>query len=252
MQRQIQDKHVAKIKQMLTRDYKDVSIKDIMKHEHGVCVSTAQIQGIKKMSAYVDVKPELNDTIRKIHSSSSCKEGAKVIEDIKWALANGYSDEDIMKHLEVSGSKLNHIKRGYMPYYSIAAQYNSQIEKRFAIRKKANIDKKMVTAIKKEFVVKDGDVSFDKIAEKYKIDKGTVCTIINFKTYKEFGSSFNSKIIAIKKRKESIKKEKETKRIEAKIEKVKRISQALLQKKNQIEEKLQKSNIYIKELRNSA
>ena len=204
------------------------------------------------MNAYVTVKPELNDTIRKNYSSNLSEKEENVIGVIKWALAEGISDEEIKQFHDMSDSKLRQIKYGYMPYYCISPQYNTEIEKRFKKRKKANIDKKMVKAIKKEFVEKKGDVLLNEIAEKHKIDKATVSTILNFKTYKEFGSSFNSKIIAIKKRKESIKKESETKKIEAKIEKVKQINQALQQKKNQIEEKLKESNDYLKTLKNIA
>ncbi|KAF0238500.1 MAG: hypothetical protein FD181_1003 [Prolixibacteraceae bacterium] len=252
MKRSIEDKHVAKIKQMLTQNYKVNSIRDFMKLKYGVFVSSAQIQSIKIMNAYVTVNPELNDTIRKIHSSRLHKDEAEVIGDVKWALANGYSDDEIMKSYEVSDSKLKHIKYGYMPYYSISTQYNSAIEKKFAKRKKANIDRRMVVAIKKEFVEKNGDVSLNEIAEKHKIESATVSTILNFKYYKEFGRSFNTRIIGIKKRKEAIKKEKETRRIEAKIEKVKQLNQALLQKKNQIEEKLKESNDYLKTLKNAS
>jgi len=248
----IENIHIAKIKQMLTQNYKVVSIRDFMKNEYGVYVSHAQIQSIKKLKTYVVVNPELNDSISKINSSELCGDEAKVIGGIKRALATGFSDEEIMESYDVSDFKLKHIKWGYMPYYSISPQYNSVIDEKFQKRKKAHIDKKMVIAIKKEFVDKKGDVLLNEIAKKHKIDKSTVSLILNFKYYEELGISFNSKINSIKKSKESIKKENVSKRIEAKIEKVKQINQALLQKRIQIEEKLQKSNIYIKNLRNSA
>jgi hypothetical protein len=251
MKRQIADKHVEKIKEMLIQNYKTVSIIDLMKHKYGITVSSANIQNIKKLEAYKDVRPDLSDALRAKFCART-RVDAYEVEVIKWALAEGLSFEEIMESSKISRNKLNRIKLGHMPYCSIAPKYNCKIEKRFNGKKHANIDNRMVIAIKKEYIENEGDVVYNQIAEKHKIDKATVSTILNFKYYKEVGVSFNSKINSIKKKKEAAKRAKEKERNKLKINKEKQNILSLRQKKERIEEKLNESNTKLKNLRASA
>lgn len=248
MKRQIADKHVAKIKEMLAQNYKDSSIRDIMQHKHRVTITKGNMQSIKRLASYKDVRPDLNHAISATYSNKIATD-TKNIKLIKWALAMGYSHEEIMNDLNVSERKLRSIRHGHMPYYSIASKYNSQIEKRFKKKKRTNIDSKMVRAIKKEYIEKEGDVLYSEIAERHKINEATVSTILNLKCYKEAGISFNSKINSIKKKKEAAKASKKKKEIKLKIDKEKQNIQSLQNKKKEIEEKLKESNSKLKNLR---
>jgi|GEM_PF-6787169 len=251
MKRQLEDKHVAKIKQMLIQNYKALSIRDIMKQKYGITITDANIQNIKKLEAYKDVRPDLNSALRAIYPAKT-RYDTYSLSVIKWALAEGISYDEIIRYYDVSKTTLTHIRLGHMPYYSIAPEYNSRIEKRFKGKKRANIDKKMVLAIKKEYVDKEGGVLLSKIAEKNKIDKATVSLILNFRYYKEVGISYNSKIISIKKKKDAEKTSKQKERIWLKIEKENQNNQVLREKKELIEAKLKESNTKLKNLRASA
>ena len=70
MKRKIEEKHVEKIKKMLSKNFKVTSIRDIMECNYGVLVTKAQIQSIKKRNLNVPVKQEWNNTIRKTNQSN--------------------------------------------------------------------------------------------------------------------------------------------------------------------------------------
>ncbi|WP_163710172.1 hypothetical protein [Mangrovibacterium lignilyticum] len=247
MKRKISDEHVAIIKQMLSRNYKTSSIKEFMQNKHGVYISAPQIYGIKKLTSYIDVRPNLNDAISKAYSSRITNDIER-ITDTKWALANGYLEEEIMNLYNWEKRELMAIRMGQNPYYSIAPEYNYQIKKRWGRKKNANIDKKMVIAIKKEYVDRNGEVLLNEIAEKHKIDKATVSTILTLKFYKEFGVAYNSKIKLITQMKEDKKKEKKNERCKVKIANEKLKHDALMRKKKQIENQLRESNANLKRL----
>ena len=250
MKRKISDKHAAIIKKMLSENYKTASIKDFMRINHGVVISGVQIYSIKRLETYREVRPELNDSIGKFYVRRG-SDVAERISGIKFALANGFSDEDIIKEYQVKGKELLRIKLGQLPYYSISPEYNSEIDKRRTRIKVINIDSTAVTTIKKEFADKNGDVILQKIAKKHKIDKATVSTILSFKFYKEFGAFYNSKIDSINKEKEARRNDKKRERVKVKIEREKLKRDALIQKKKQIVSQEKQINTKIKELKDS-
>lgn len=246
MKRQIADEHVTKIKEMLTQNYKAVSIKDIMKQKYGVTISTDNIHIIKKLKAYKDVRPDLNNVLRAAYPIRT-RLDTELISELKCALALGFSINEILKNYNVSKTMLQNIRYGHMPYYSIAPEYNAQIKKQLKYRKKANIDKKMVLAIKKDFINAGGKIPLSRIAKNHNIDAATVSTILNFKCYKNIGIHLNSKINTIKKKNNAAVEAK--KKLKLKINNEKKNIQLLHEKKKQIEDQIKLSNSKIKNLR---
>jgi hypothetical protein len=95
MERKIKDSHVEKIKEMLSKDFKTVSIKDIMEKNYNVNISSSDINEIKKGVSYKDVKPDLNNKIKLACKKTNIDE--QKIHEIKWALSERYSTNEILK-----------------------------------------------------------------------------------------------------------------------------------------------------------
>ena len=232
MVRKIKDSHVEKIKEMLSKDYKTVSIKDIMEKNYNVKISSSDVNMIKKGVSYKDVKPELNNKIKLACKKTNIDE--QKIHEIKWALSEKYSTNEILKEYNVTNKELMHIKYGYSPYYAISPEFNDKIAE-LTNSKKINISNDIVIALKKEYVDRNGQVFLNDIAAKHGIDKATVSTILSFKCYKEIGLKFNSKIVLIKEKKKCKKEMLRREKLERNIrnEKLKLESQ----RKKQIETK---------------
>ena len=246
MKRKLNKKVVAEIKNLLLKKYRDISIIDIIFHKYSITIEKSQLNTIKKGETYYDVSPQLNDSIKNLYSTSKRLNEEK-IKEIKWSLVNNYPEEEIIEVYNISKKIMMHIRMGYLPYYSIAPECNSEMERLWPRKKRCNIDEKMVIAIKKEFVDKEGYVKLKEIAEKHEINTGSVSTILNFKTYKDVGVSYNSKIKSIKKAQDLITKEKNSIKNKTKIAtikmriislKVKRLEVAnqIMQMKNNIKE----------------
>jgi hypothetical protein len=230
MNRKISEKNVEIIKVMLSKGYSNASIRDEMSIKYKQPIDSATLQSIKKGEAYVDVRSDLNEKIL-LNYGSKVKD-IETIHDIKWALANGYNEIEILKNYEVSSKKLLKIKLLQAPYINISPEYNDEIRLLYRRRKKANIDKRMVIEIKKQYVLSKGNANLSEIGDSFKVDKATISNIINLKAYTHYGISFNQKITAIKNIIANEKKNREALKLKLKIHRSK-ISE-LQKKKNQI------------------
>ncbi len=202
MIRKINDKNAEIIKKMLSKNYRTSSIIDEMQIKHGVTITAYDINNIKKGTAYCDIRPELNEVISKKYVSSI--EDNELIKDIKYLLAEGFSESEIIMEYNISKKKLMGIRLGYSPYDLIAPEYNKQISLLNGRRKNMNINEKIVLSIKKEYVIKNGQISYAELATNHNIDKATVSNILTFKSYEQYGSSYNLKITRIKNKTERL------------------------------------------------
>lgn len=223
MKRTISNKHAEIIKELLVKNYQPFEIAAHMKINYGVIIKSTSIHDIRKGSSYVDVRSDLNNSIKQTYQSKN-KLDIEKIRNVKWALTESYSTDEIKEVFQVSAKTITEIKMGYMPYWDISPEYNYLIENLYPRKKRANIDNKVVLAIKKEYVTINGNVKLDDIAIKHKIDSATVSTVLSLKSYENVGVSFNSKILSIKKKKraeqERIKKEKNQIRINSEKQKL--------------------------------
>ena len=209
MKRKISNKHAEIIKIMMTKGYSNSSIRDELLIKHGQNITASQLQTIKKGQAYLDVREDLNELMfAKYQVKRNIDE--QLIADIKWALAEGYSDAEILEVYKLSKAKLYSIRMLFAPYLNIAPEYNDDIMALRTRHKKVNIDRKLVIEIKKKYVLSNGKMNRSEIADSLNINKGTVSSIINLKTYIEYGRSYNNKIIAIRNKIEKAKKKRET------------------------------------------
>jgi predicted DNA-binding protein YlxM (UPF0122 family) len=208
MIRKYNDKVVKLIKVMLSKGYKCSSIIDIMKNEYGVEISSTILQSMSRCDSYADVCPYLNDNIMRISNYNTTIESKKVTE-IKWAISNDYSDEEIMHVFNISRKVLTSIRMCKAPYFNIAPEFNIIIQEKCPRKKKVNINRKIVIEIKKEFIANEGHILLKDIATKHGLNSGTVSNVISLKTYQSFGISFNSKILKIRREKEKKKQERE-------------------------------------------
>lgn len=198
MKRKYTDTQVKQIKELLSKGYKSVSIRDIFMDKYGLKLTKADVQGIKQLSAYRDVEPQLNEKIATNLNSTFSSEVKKLIGEVKFAIANGYSDKEIQQVYKIADGFFRKIKYLQGRTMFISQEYNNAI-KDSVQRKKVNIDKRMVTSIKSQYVYSSGEISLGEIADKHGIDKGTVSRIINLKVYRNFGQKFNPQIINIEK-----------------------------------------------------
>jgi hypothetical protein len=245
MNRKIEDKHVEIIKTMLSKGYSTRAIMDEMFITHGTKINSNDICGIRYGQAYADVKSELNDKILSLHSSEYLK-NKDVITGIKFALANGYRDSEILKVYRVTPKLLCKIKMLNIPFYNIAPEFNDGIRLLYGRRKKANIDKNTVNEIKRQYVLSNGEISLAFLAETYGIASTTVSTILNLKTYTDYGKSFNAKISTIKKRE---KREKErTREMKKQHNKCQSQIMELCAQKKKISEMIKNKRTLLKEI----
>lgn len=244
MKRKISDQHVAIIKIMLSQGYSSRAITDELFIKHGHKIHPMFVQYIKKGEAYKDVREDLNDIIFSIVSDNIITDKDK-IPDIKWSLANGYSEEDIQRVFGISKSKLYKIKMLHAPFRNISPEYNDVILSLHRRKKCANIDKNMVIEIKRRYIASDGKASFSEIGDAFKISAGTVSTILRLKKYSDYGISYNPKIISIKSKmaKEKKKTEEHKRRLNkgrAKINELylqkKQLSDIIRMKRSQLKE----------------
>ncbi|MFW5983080.1 MAG: hypothetical protein ACOCQ4_01160 [bacterium] len=208
MKRKISDQYVETIKKMIAKGHSNKYIREHLWIKHGKNISSGQLNEIKKGEAYRDVREDLNEEVFAQYQSRKVID-IQLISDIKWALAEGYSDTEILKAYKISKTKLRTIKMLYAPYRNIASQYNDAIYSNWKRRKKTNIDKQLVIKIKKEYVTSNGQLNLTKTADSLNIDKATVSCILNLKAYREHGRSYNNKILSINKNIAKEKKEKE-------------------------------------------
>lgn len=223
MERKISNKHAEIIKELLVKNYQPFEIAAHMKIKFGVVIKRTNIHDIRKGVSYLDVRSDLNNSIKQTYQTQG-KFDIEKISNIKWALTENYSPDEIKKVFQVPAKTVREIKMGQMPYWDIAPEFNQLIENLYPRKKKVNIDKNVVVAIKNEYVTVNGNVKLADIARKHKIDDSMVSGIISLKKYKQFGVSFNSKILSIKKKKraeqERIKKEKNQNRINSEKQKL--------------------------------
>lgn len=196
MRRKLTDQQVKTIKKHLKDGYKTRSIIDIFNIKYKTQIEKQDIYQIKNLSAYRDVDSDLNKDIVKTIRTNICDQRKKLITEIKFFLAEGYDENEILHHYSISTSSFTKIKCLYGINYSIAPEYNDAIEKRFH-RKKVNIDRKIVTSVKEQYVNSNGNILLNDIANSHGIDNGTVSNIIRRKAYRNFGQKFNSQIIKI-------------------------------------------------------
>lgn len=248
MKRKYSDKVVGMIKELIAKNYKSSSIVDIMFNKYNIKVSSSDLHGIRTGDAYADVKTDLNQIIKTNYKTDLDENRINMIADIKWFLVNDCTEEEIIKTYNISNPLLLKIKMGHSPYYNIASDLNSEMEIKFKRKKKANINDRVVIQIKKEYVNCKGDILLDQLADKHKIDSGTISNILNLKCYESVGSSYNERIKRIKKKmadkKISILDEK--KKAKIRTERLK-ISE-LKQKNNVIASKIKKYESKVKEL----
>lgn len=192
MKRIISDKHVAIIKIMLSQGYSNRAIQDEFLIKHGQKIDLMHLQFIKKGEAYKDVRDDLNEKIFENHSDKRTK-NIENIPDIKWALANGFSELEIIKVFEITRSRLHKIKMLFAPFVNISPEYNDAIRLLHRRKKIVNIDKNLVTKIKERYVISNGKQSFSEIGNAFTINTGTVSTILNLKKYSEYGKSYTKK-----------------------------------------------------------
>lgn len=192
----------------MAKGYKTASIKDIMQNKHNQMVSTPDLSQIRRCESYSEILPDLNSKIMAQFKQGSIAEST-IVEEVKWAIANDFSDQEILKSFKISKKQMSAIKMGVFPYHNIATEFNDEIRERWPRKKKINIDKKLVISIKKEYVNYNGAIKLQELATKCRLDKTTISVILNLKAYSDYGSSYNSKIIQIKKRQEEERKAKQ-------------------------------------------
>lgn len=248
MERKYSDKVVGIIKELMAKNYKSSSICDILLNRYNIKVSSSDLTPIRKGEAYIDVRSELNQIIKNNYPILIDENKQSTIKEIKWALVEGFNEDEIIKTYKISKILLLKIKLGYSPYFNIAPEFNSALELKYKRKKKANINDRVVFQIKKEFVNCKGDIQLNQLADKYKIDSGSISNILNFKCYESVGSSYNERIQRIKKKmadkKISILDEKK----KAKIKKERLKISELKQKNNVIASKIKNYESKIKEL----
>lgn len=241
MKRKYDDKTVGIIKELMFRNYETSSIVKKMYEKYNKVVSTADLNAIRKGESYQDIKPYYNQKIKTTYITFPTKTQKNEIREIKWALANDYPEEEIRKLHKLSKIEMQKIKTGCAPYYNIAPEYNSALEKRFKNKKQVNINDAIVVAIKRIYVENSGEIKLAKLAEEHKIRMASVSNIINLKYYKSVGNSYNDSI-------ERIKNDKSIKRItkemikteRSKISEYKQMKNAIPFKIKQCEDKIKK------------
>jgi hypothetical protein len=201
MNRKYKDSTIKLVKRLMAEGYKTSSIIDIIEKKFKVKITSSTLQSIRSGESYHDVSPHLSEQIMANYKINTSIDKNR-IEEIKWSLANDYSEEEIIKVFNVTKREMYEIKMCILPYYQIAAHLNAVIKKKWSRRKNVNIDRSTVISIKKEYVINKGQIILDLIAQKHSIDKATVGNILNLKSYINDGISFNSKIKSIKKEKE--------------------------------------------------
>jgi hypothetical protein len=245
MKRKYKDSIIEVVKRLMAEGYKTSSIIDIIEKKFKVIITSSVMQSIRSGVSYHDVSPHLSEQIMAYYKINTSIDQNR-IEEIKWALANDYSEEDISEVFNVSKKEMCAIKMCVMPYYQIAPHLNAIIKNKWSRRKNVNIDRSSVISIKKEYIINNGEIKLDLIAKKHNIDKGTVSNILNLKSYINEGISLNSKINSIKKDKErkslrekkaANKKKLENERVKINLLKQKR--QLLLDKVRISEKKIQ-------------
>lgn len=195
------------VKKMMVSGYSNVVIKETMFLRHKIEITSSTLQQIKSVSSYSDVCSHLNKNIKCLPKFKYYLD-KELIEEIKWSISNDYTDEEIIRVFKISRKRLTSIKMGYAPFFSVAPQYNSVIQEKHPRKKRNNVDRNMIIKIKKEYVDNYGDISLISIAEKLGTSDSVVSRILNLKIYSTIGSSFNSKILSIKKKKEKLKQQK--------------------------------------------
>lgn len=228
MNRQISDKHVKIIKNLLVQKYSVRDIKSHMLIHYKVNISSPVLRSIKMCESYVDICPELNDTLFSNYLNTS-RIDIKRIEEIKFAIVENFTEEEIDNVYNLTKFEWLKIRMLIQPYRDIAPQYNKKIEEMYHRKKNGNIDDKKVNEIKKEYVQNNGKIPLKKIASKYNVTGSLISTILSLKCYKNSGSCYNNKIQIIKskiqKEKEKRVKEKVKQREKIKLNKIQKIKQ---------------------------
>lgn len=247
MRRKISNRNAEIIKVMLSKKYRSISIIDIMRDKHNLIITASDINNIKKGMSYYDIRPDLNTIIS---NNFDCRNvDVNKINEVKWALANGFSETEITTTYEISRKKLMMIKMGYAPFCLIATEYNEEIDLRYSRRKKVNVDKKIVMSIKKEYIFKNGDITCAELASKYNIDKGTVSNILTLKLYPDYGKSYNLQILRIKAKANKLKNAKIELEKNRKIEAEKQKIQLYISQFNALNAKIDKSRKLVQSLK---
>ena len=193
MKRKLKNIEAERIKVMLAKGYKNSSIQETFKIKYNSEVSTSTIAEIKKGAQYRDVRQNLNERIFDQYVMRISKEKQEIVEGVKFALANGYSEDEIINTYKISGRYFLNIKMLYAPFCNIAPEYNDKIRSLKVRTKKVNIDSKMVRKIKELHIQHYGKKSNSEIATMMKIDKATVTNVLNLKIYQNYGNKFNSR-----------------------------------------------------------
>lgn len=236
MKRKLSDEIVVIIKEMLSIDYKIITVIDVVKHNFGVSLTNNDVNNIRKGMAYCDLRPDLNYLISKNYMKSNV-DYEKVCR-IKKALAAGEPIDKIITTFNTTASHIKQIIYGYSGYNLIASEYNSEIRARKNSRKVINIDERLVSLIKKEFVINNGEISRKSLSETYNVETVTIGKILHLNIYKQYGSKYNLRIMKIYDKKEKLRiatlEKKKKDRIKKEVDKIKGLTKQLRLLNNKI------------------
>jgi len=242
MKRSINKNVIVRIKKLLSEGYSNRLIRELLEKQNKVSVNLSNIASIKNLEMYEDVESHLNDSIvRNINTKISDYE-KNIIESVKFAICEGYDYKEIMDVYKIHPKKFANIKKLKGINRIIAPEYNNKIREEHNYSPYVNIDNKMVIAVKKLFVERNGKITFAEISSIVGLDKSHVSRILSFKIYENNGQMYNSgirKIIRSKKlesenkRKAKIKKAKERERLRLLYEEREKINHKIRSIRNQ-------------------
>jgi len=237
MARKIKELDAMKVKKLLSKGYKNSSVKEIMKNKYSVVLKSFDISQIKSLRAYRNVVPELNLEIIGHTRINFSESEIDKIKDIKWSIANGYSEVEIIEEYTITRRRFMDIRCLYGAFYIIGEEHNDDIEKLLK-RKKTYITSKLVQSIKRDYTDCFGNVLMSELSEVHGLDDGAISRILNQKIYKNYGQKHNREIRLIKYKYDVIKKVKKLEK-DHKNNKNEQI-QSLYRERNLLNEKLQR------------
>jgi len=242
MKRSINNKTIVKIKQHLSKGYSNSFIRELIEKEDKISLNRHNISSIKNLEMYRDVESHLNDSIVKHINIKYTEEEKHLIESVKFAICEGFDHKEIMDVYKIDPRKFADIKKLKGSFSLIAPEYNKKINETYNRKPRVNIEIKMVIAVKKLFVERNGKITFAEISSIVGLDKSHISRILSFKIYENNGQMYNSgirKIIRSKKlesenkRKAKIKKAKERERLRLLYEEREKINHKIRSVRNQ-------------------